>query len=74
MAISSPSTGLSRPRIAQEVVGGARSEGPARGAGAVYGASKGSYESVAGGGDGALVAAAALCASSRAFMLYRTMR
>ena len=52
----------------------ARSESPARGTGAVCGASKGSRESVAGAGGGALVAAAPLCASSRAFVLYRAMR
>ena len=40
----------------------------------IYGASKGSCESVAGGSDGALVAAAPLCARSRAFVLYRAKR
>ena len=36
----------------------------------VYGASEGSCESVAAGGDGAFVAAAALCAHPRTSMLY----
>jgi hypothetical protein len=45
---------------------GARSESCARGTGAVYGVSKGSCESVASGSDGAFVAAAPLCARSRA--------
>jgi len=53
---------------------GARSEGRARGAGAVYVASNALFESVIGGGDGALVAAAPLCARSRAFVLYRAKR
>jgi len=52
----------------------ARSERPARGTGAVCGASQGSCESAAGAGGGAFVAAAPLCASSRAFVLYRAMR
>ncbi len=55
-------------------LGGARSESPARGTGAIYGASKGLCQSVAGGGDGALVVTAALCANSRAFVLYPAMR
>jgi len=53
---------------------GARSESRARGTGAVYGASKAPCESVIGGGDGTLVAAAPLCARSRAFVLYRARR
>ena len=52
----------------------ARSESPARGAGTVCGAFKGSCESVAGSGGGAFVAAAPLCARSRAFVLYRALR
>jgi hypothetical protein len=55
-------------------LGGARSESPVRGTGAVYSAFKGSFESVAGGGDGAFVAAPPRCAVSRAFVLYRAMR
>jgi hypothetical protein len=55
-------------------LGGARSERPARGTDAVYGVSKESCESVAGGSDGAVVAAAPLCANSHAFVLYRAMR
>jgi len=53
---------------------GARAGKRACGAGVVYGACKGSCESVAGGSDGALVAAAPLCARSRAFVLYRAKR
>jgi len=53
---------------------GARAKSRACGAGAVYGASEGSSESVVGGSDGALVAAAPLCARSRAFVLYRAKR
>jgi len=53
---------------------GARSESRARGAGAVYVASNAPFEYVIGGGDGALVAAAPLCAISRAFVLYRAKR
>jgi len=55
---------LSWPRMSREV---ARSKNPARDTGAVYGASKGSRESFAGGGEGAFVAAPPLCAKSRAF-------
>jgi len=55
-------------------LGEARSESPARGSGAVYSTSQGSCETVAGGGDGALVAAAPRCASFRAFVLCRAMR
>jgi len=52
----------------------ARSESPAWGAGAVYGAYTRSYEGVAGGGDGAFVAAAPRSANSRTFVLYRALR
>ena len=45
--------------------GGARSEHPARGTGAVYDASQGSCESITGGGDGAFVAEAPLCVHPR---------
>jgi len=63
-----------RGMIGQESTG-ARSESCPRGTGgAVYGVCKGSCESVAGGGDGAFVAPAPLCANSRAFVLYRAMR
>jgi len=62
---------LSSPRAGSA---GARAESRACGAGAVYGASKGSSESVGGGSDGVLVAAAPLCARSRAFVLYRAKR
>ena len=55
-------------------LGGARSESPARGAGVVYGAYKRSYESVAGGGDGAFVAAPPRCANPRTLVLYRALR
>ena len=44
---------------------GACSESPARGTGAVYGAYNAPCESVAGGGDGAFVAVAPLCAHPR---------
>ena len=53
---------------------GARAESRARGTGAVYVASTTPHESVAGGSDGAVVAAAPLCARSRAFVLYRAKR
>ena len=66
--------GLSRPRIAREVARRGAFGTPNRGAGAVYGAYQRPYESVAGGGDGAFVAAGPLCANSRAFVLYRAMR
>jgi hypothetical protein len=55
-------------------LGGACSEKPALGTGSVYGASQASCESVAGGGDGAFVAAPPRCANSRAFVLYHAMR
>ena len=53
---------------------GGRSESRARGTGAIYSVSNAPCESVAGGGDGAFVAAAPLCARSRAFVLYRAKR
>ena len=63
-----------RPRKRPRAGSAGACESRACGAGGVYGTSKGSCESVAGGSDGALVAAAPLCARSRAFVLYQAKR
>ena len=65
------SIGLSGPKTARDVARAvARSEVRVPGDGELYDACKVAYESVAGGGDGAFVAAPPHCAHPRAFVKF----